>query len=354
MEKTFLITTGGSGGHVVPAIILREHLSKDMRIIISTDKRGLKYLDQDNCKIEIIDTPKLSNFFLMPLNLIKILFLTLTSLFFLKSEKIKKIFSTGGYMSIPVILAAKILKLQIFLIEPNQILGRSNRFFLNFCKRIFCYTEKIKNFPNKLKHKIVIINPLVKKNIYELNSKEIAKDKFTILIIGGSQGANIFNKKLKEFIINISKKNKIRVIQQTNENNINFLSEFYKKNNIENEIFSFDKNLYKKTQNVDLCITRAGASTLAELSFLNIPFIAIPLPTSKDNHQFENANYYKNNDCCWIIDQNDFEDKVENLLNEILNNKSDLLKKKENLKKLNYQNTWISVNQKILEIVNEN
>ena len=354
MEKTFLITTGGSGGHVVPAIILREHLSKHMRIIISTDKRGLKYLDQDNCKIKIIDTPKLSNFFLMPLNLIKILFLTLKTLFFLKSEKIKKIFSTGGYMSIPVILAAKILKLQIYLIEPNQILGRSNRFFLNYCKRIFCYTEKIKNFPNKLKHKIVIINPLVKKNIYELNSKEIAKDKFTILIIGGSQGANIFNKKLKEFIINISKKNKIRVIQQTNENNINFLSEFYKKNNIENEIFSFDKNLYKKIQNVDLCITRAGASTLAELSFLNIPFIAIPLPTSKDNHQFENANFYKNNDCCWIIDQNDFEDKVENLVYEILNNKSDLLKKKENLKKLNYQNTWINVNQKIFEIINEN
>jgi len=87
---------------------------------------------------------------------------------------------------------------------------------------------------------------------------------------------------------------------------------------------------------------------------LNIPFIAVPLPSSKDNHQFENANYYKNNDCCWIINQNDFEDKVENLLLEIINNKSDFFKKKENLKRLNYQNTWISVNQKILEIINEN
>tara|TARA_Y100000992_G_scaffold263483_1_gene199783 strand:+ start:129 stop:1193 length:1065 start_codon:yes stop_codon:yes gene_type:complete len=354
MEKTFLITTGGSGGHVVPATILYEHLSKEKKVIISTDKRGLKYLDQDNCKIKIIDTPKLSNVFLLPLNLIKILFLTLKSLFLLKSEKIIKIFSTGGYMSIPVILAARILKLQIYLIEPNQILGRSNRYFLNSCKKIFCYTEKIKNFPNILKHKMVIINPLVKKNIYELNHHNINKDKFTILIVGGSQGANIFDKKLKEFIVNISKKNKIRVIQQTSESNINFLKEFYKKNNIENKIFSFDKNFFKKIQNVDLSITRAGASTLAELSFLNIPFIAVPLPTSKDNHQFENANYYKNNDCCWIIDQKNFEEKVENLLYEILNNKRDLFKKKENLKKLNYQNTWISVNQKILEIINEN
>ncbi len=354
MEKNCLITTGGSGGHVVPATILYEHLSKDMKVIISTDKRGLKYLDQDNCKIKIINTPKLSNIFLLPLNLIKILFLTFESLIFLKSEKIKKIFSTGGYMSIPVILAARILKLQIYLLEPNQILGRSNRFFLSYCKRIFCYTEKVKNFPNILKHKMVIINPLVKKNIYELNPHKITKDKFTILVVGGSQGANIFDKKFKELIVSISKKFQISMIQQTNKKNIDHLSQFYNKNNIENKIFSFDKNFFKIIKNADLCITRAGASTLSELSFLNIPFIAVPLPTSKDNHQFENANYYKTNNCCWIIDQRYFEEKVENLLYEILNNKSDFFNKKENLKKLNYQNTWISVNQKILEIINEN
>ncbi len=354
MEKTFLITTGGSGGHVVPATILKEHLSKEMKVIITTDKRGYKYLNQNNYKIKIINTPKLSNIFLLPLSLIKILFLIFKSFLLLKNEKIKKIFSTGGYMSIPVIIAAKILKLQIYLIEPNQILGRSNRYFLNSCKKIFCYTEKVKNFPEILKHKMVVINPLVKKNIYELKSQNIKKDKFTILIVGGSQGANIFDKKLKEFMVNIAKKNKIKVIQQTSEDNIYFLSEFYKKNNIENKIFSFDKNLHDTIQDVDLCITRAGASTLAELSFLNIPFVAVPLPFSKDNHQLENANYYKNNDCCWIIDQKYFEEKVEVLLYEILNNKSDLFRKKENLKKLNYQNTWISVNQKIMKTINEN
>ena len=80
----------------------------------------------------------------------------------------------------------------------------------------------------------------------------------------------------------------------------------------------------------------------------------VPLPKSKDNHQFENANFYKNNDCCWIIEQKYFEEKAEDLLYKILNNKSDLLKKKENLKKLNYQNTWINVNQKIMKIINEN
>ena len=93
---------------------------------------------------------------------------------------------------------------------------------------------------------------------------------------------------------------------------------------------------------------------MAELSILNIPFIAVPLPSSKDNHQFENANFYKNYDCCWIVEQNFFEEKIEEFLKDILNNKSDYLKKKENLKKLNYQNSWNNVNQKILKIINEN
>ena len=143
-------------------------------------------------------------------------------------------------------------------------------------------------------------------------------------------------------------------MQQTTEKNISFLSNFYSNNNIENKIFSFDKNFLSNIHQADLCITRAGASTLSELSVINIPFIAVPLPTSKDNHQFENANFYKDRNCCWVIEQNYFEKKIEELLKDILDKKSDYLKKKENLKKLNYQNTWINVNQKILKIINEN
>ena len=62
----------------------------------------------------------------------------------------------------------------------------------------------------------------------------------------------------------------------------------------------------------------------------------------------------KKKNCCWIIEQNYFEEKIEELLREIFNDKSDFLEKKENLKKLNYQNTWINVNQKILDTINEN
>ena len=180
------------------------------------------------------------------------------------------------------------------------------------------------------------------------------KNKFTLLIVGGSQGANIFDKSLKNSIVNLSQKNQIRVIHQTSEKNVDSLTDFYLRNDIENRTFSFDKNFSNNIKHADLCITRAGASTLAELSVLNIPFIAVPLPTSKDNHQLENAIYYKKNGCCWIIEQYLFEEKIEELLKDILENKTAFSEKKENLKKLNYQNTWINVNQKILSTINEN
>ena len=74
MKKNFLITTGGSGGHVIPAIIFYEHLLEKANITITSDKRGLKYLDEKISDVEVIDTPKLDNIFFLPINLIVIFF----------------------------------------------------------------------------------------------------------------------------------------------------------------------------------------------------------------------------------------------------------------------------------------
>ena len=354
MKKNFLITTGGSGGHVIPASIFYDHLIKVANLIVSIDNRGLKYLDKKKYNFKIIDTPKLNNFYFLPINLIKILFLFFKSLDLLKREKIEKIFSTGGYMSLPLILAAKLLKLEIYLIEPNQTIGRANKYFLSSCKKIFCYTKKINRFPNKFQNKIIEINPLVKENIYKIKKLRKENKKFTILIIGGSQGADIFDKNLKNILVDISKKHSIRIIHQTREDNISNLQNFYLSNNLENKIFSFDRNLSTIMLQADLCITRAGASSLAELSALCIPFIAVPLPTARDDHQLANANFYKDKNCCWIIEQNLFEEKIEDFLKNIIEDQKDYLKKKESLEKLNYDNSWINVNQKILLNIDEN
>ncbi len=353
MKKKILISTGGSGGHVIPATILYEHLYEKNDIIISTDNRGFKYLDKKIYKIFLIDTPKL-NLLLLPLNFFKILFLTIKSIFFLKKEKINLLFSTGGYMSLPLILAGKFLNLKIYLLEPNLVLGKANKFFLSSCKKIFCYTKQIKNFPEKYTNKKVITYPLVRNEFYKTKTRKINNDKFRLLIVGGSQGASIFDKNLKKSILNISKKFSIKVIQQTHLNNIFSLKEFYSKNNVENDIFNYDKNFIDKVSGTDLCITRAGATTLAELSILNVPFIAVPLPNSKDNHQFENAKFYLKNNACWILDQNLFEEKIERLIEEILSNKSNINEKMQNLSNLNFQNTWLNVNQKIVNILDEN
>ena len=79
---------------------------------------------------------KLDNIFFLPINLIVIFFLVLKSIILIKKKKIRKLISTGGYMSLPLVLAARFLKIDIYLIEPNKVLGRANRFFLNSCKKI--------------------------------------------------------------------------------------------------------------------------------------------------------------------------------------------------------------------------
>ena len=245
MKKNFLISTGGTGGHVVPAIILSDHLREKCKVIISTDKRGLRYLDEDINKIEIVNTPKLNNIFLLPFNFFVLFLLTIKAFLVIKKYNIDEVISTGGYMSLPLIFASKLLNLNLYLVEPNHVLGRSNRYFLNSCKKIFCYNNEIKNFPEKFKNKIKTIFPLVRKKIYNLQSISQTKNKFTILIVGGSQSANIFNGHLKNVLVKLSKNFQIKIIHQTNENNIDNLKDFYTRNNLENEIFSFTDDFSK-------------------------------------------------------------------------------------------------------------
>ena len=355
MKKKILISTGGSGGHVIPATTIHDHLKDVYEVVISSDARGLKYLDDNSYKIFEVDTPKLHKSILLPFAILKVFFLTLRSLFLLKKEKIQILISTGGYMSLPLCFAAKILNIKIFLLEPNMIIGRANKFFLSFCERIICYASNIIGLPNKFQNKVAIINPLIKKKYYEENLKKKTDKIFTLMIIGGSQGAQIFDEIIHNSIVKISKKIPLKIIHQTNQKKVDFFKNFYLKNKIKNIVFNFDKNLDILLSQSDLCITRAGASSLAEISLLKIPFIAIPLPTSKDNHQFENAKYYKDKNCCWIIDQINFNKKnFEDLLLVLLKNKNDFFKKKNNLENLNYQNTWNSVNQNLLKIINEN
>ena len=356
MKKNILISTGGSGGHVVPATIFYEHLKKIFDVSISSDKRGVQFLDKLKYDIKIINTPKLSkNLFLIPFKILIIIYLIIKSFFFLKRKKIDILISTGGYMSLPLCIASKILNIKIFLFEPNMVLGRANKMFVRFCKKIFCYSDKIKNFPNNLKNKISITQTLLRKEFYSVKPSEDFNNEINLLIIGGSQGAALFDTAINDSIIKISKKYKLKIFQQTNYKNYKNLKNSYSKNNIESKLFNFNENISNFMSISNLCITRAGASTLAELTFLNVPYIAVPLPLAKDNHQYENAYFYNKKGCNWVLNQSELNERnLTNKLINIIENKDDYLNKKNNMRNFSYQNTWNNINQKIITIINEN
>ncbi len=356
--KKILIVTGGTGGHVVPSIALFEHLNNNFLVQIVTDRRGSEYINKNDYTYDLIDVPNLfSKFYLFPLNIIKYFINIFKSLKFIKNKKIDVIISTGGYMTFPFCIAAFFLKKKIILFESNSVLGRSNKIVLRFSDKIICYDNNLKNFPEKYNFKKKIIQPLLKKELYEIkhNKKSLNVVK-KLLIIGGSQGASFFDNKITDIIIKISKKKDFQVIQQISEKNIKEnLEQKYNKIKLKYKFFEFTNSSNDLYKDVDFAITRGGANTLSELSFLNIPFLAVPLPSARDNHQFHNSNYYFQKKCCWLIEQKNFDvDYVLELILKILNNYDDYVEKVGNLKKISEKNTWNNINNRIIEIINEN
>ena len=358
MKKKILISSGGSGGHVIPAMAFYDHLKENFDVFILIDKRGSKFLNKKKYNNKIVDSPKLNfNFFNFPLVLIKLLFSLLVSFFFLKKNKVDILLGTGGYMSVPICLVAKILNIKIYLFEPNMVIGRANKFLLKFSTKIFCYSSEIKNFPNQYKNKIFVIDQILRKEIYSFGNikHESINENINLIILGGSQGAKFFDENLKNSLINLSKKYKLKIYHQIGVSDLKDLELFYKEKEIESIFFNFEENIFKYMSKANLAITRAGASTLSELVFLKVPIIAIPYKFATDNHQLQNAIYYEKNNCCWILNEEEFtNDKLTTLLLNIVQNREDYLKKKNSLEKFSYQNNWNNINKKLKNCLDEN
>ena len=354
MKKNILIATGGSGGHIMPALVFYNILDKRFRPFISSDFRGLSYLNRKKYNPKVVKTPQIFNSYLLfPFKIILVIYLIIQSLIFLRKSKIDIVFSTGGYAPIPLCIASLILKKKLFIYEPNHVIGKSNKFFLPYCHKIFCHSYKIKLFPEKFKNKIILIAPIVR-DVFK--KKEIKNIKgLNLMIIGGSQGARIFDKNFHQIIFELSNKLNLKVIHQTNVKNIKFLRNFYNEHNIKNKVFSYDNNFFKLIKRCNFCITRGGSSTLAELFVLKIPFLVIPLKNSKDNHQLENAKFYKDKNCCWILDEKNLDKKKLYLeLSNILLNKKKIKSKKKTLNNLNQKIDWNKQKELILKELNEN
>ncbi len=359
--KKILISTGGSGGHVVPALNLYNHLKNDFDVSLYTDARGAKYIPKE-IKKTIFEVKKIpEKKYLFPLKIIFLFFAFIKSLMHFRKNKIDILISTGGYMSLPIALVSKIFNKKIILFEPNSIIGRSNKFLLKFAHQVLCYDRDIflkgDNKIAKHSHKAVMIEPILNNCFYfKQNAGETKDDAFRILIIGGSQASLFFSKHLKSEIIQLSKKYKIEVTQQLSPDfDIDIYKKEYDKNNIKNNLFFFEDNFLCKKNNFDIAITRAGASSLAELAHLNIPFISIPFPYATDNHQFLNAKRYYDRNCCWILEEKNFNSgDIYEIINQIMVNKNEYFEKKKILMKFNENQTWENFNRKIIKYLNDN
>ena len=357
--KKILITTGGSGGHIIPSLSIYDALKDNFEVKISTDLRGSKFINKENYNYSLIDVPKLfPNLLFLPFNLIKFFVSIIKSYKYLKLNSFNILISTGGYMSLPLCLASNLLDIKIYIFEPNSVIGRANKLTLRFAKKIICYDKNLKGISKKFSNKIYLVKPLLRKEVYKYqkNTRTNIGEKKKLLIVGGSQGAKFFDEFVPKIIIKLSKTHRIQVLQQvidlnTREN----IKNLYQKNLIEHELFDFDNKLLIKAANYDLAISRSGASTISELGFLNIPFVAIPFPYAKDNHQFYNAQFYEKNKCCWLITQKNInENNFIDLMTKIIEDPNEYIYKKKKLIELTKENTWEKNKRKLIDLVNEN
>ena len=262
----------------------------------------------------------------------------------------------GGYSSFPICIAGSILRIRFVIYESNLLIGKSNRYLLPFTKKIFVSYKEVEGISKKYKNKVIEIGNLIREEIlnFSTGSEKTEINNLKILVLGGSQGAKVFADELPQ-IFKKCKESKlsIEIFQQCQTNQNESLSQFYKNNNIAYQIFNFTDKIINYYRKSDLVITRSGASVLGELINVKIPFISIPLPSSADNHQFKNAEFYEKKGYGYLLEEKDIKNKLFNLINSIFRDKSLLKGIKSNQRQYSDKDIFKKLNIEIEKILNE-
>ena len=359
-NKKILITTGGTGGHIFPSLGLAEFLKTKYQVEIVTDKRGLRYLSKyESINIRTInsDTIFKKNIFKSFIGIIRIISSFVFSFFSMINSRPQLIIGMGGYSSFPVCMAGYFLRIPILIYENNLVIGRANKILLPVVSKILVANKDIQGINDKYTEKIFFVGYLIRNHILNLK-KETAqnpdKKNLSILIMGGSQSAKIFGEILPQIIVKCFQNGiRFKIYQQCLDQQINQIKKIYEKFKLEFELFSFSDNMDKYYKRADLAITRSGASSLAELINLRIPFIAIPLPSSADNHQFKNANYFKEKRYCFLLEERLVPDKLFEILVDLNKNERKLFLMKERMTEHSDKDTFSKIKKLIERILNE-
>jgi len=357
-----VVSAGGTGGHIYPALAVLDKLKKTEKnlevLYIGTKtrmeselipKRGIPFygLQINGINKNIIKDVK--NIFLIQRSYHKCLKL-------LKEFKPDMVLGFGGYVTYPVIKAAKKLNIKTFLHEQNSLVGKTNRVLARNTDLVaVSFLSTVDKF-KKAKKTIYTGNPCGEAAI---EAKEIKKsdlgldnNKKLVIVVGGSLGSSSMNEKLKEFL-RLSKKSDYQVLYITGKNYYDdFVNGTRFSPNV--KILPYLDNLVGLMKNASLIVTRAGASTISEILALSLPAIFIPSPYVANNHQYFNAKEIVDKNAGLLLEEKNLDGKtLFKMVTELLDSKTDYEIMKMNLKNLGKTDSSLVIVQELKELLNE-
>lgn len=306
MTRPIILVSGGTGGHLFPAIALEKALKeKGVDAQILTDYRGTQHINPDDLLNDQLSINHQAGSLQKGIGVVKD---------FIKSRSIFKklnpicVVGFGGYPTLAPLWAAHSLKIPVIIHEQNALMGKANRLITPIAKKIALSFEHTFGIRNKNKSKCSYIGNPVRPEILKIQnqiSTVTTTDKFHLLITGGSQGAKIFSDIMPDAIALLPNdiQKQLKITQQVRPEYLEETSAKYKNLSAEIELSAFFQQMGEKIINTDLMICRAGASTIAENLILGCPALYIPLPSSAENHQYINAKEVEHLKAGWVIEQ---------------------------------------------------
>lgn len=342
----FLFAAGGTGGHLYPAIAIAEKIrellpSSDIMFIGTKNKLEAKVVPQHKFKFKTIWISGFSrklnfNNLLFP---IKLITASIKSLWICLRFKPNVAIGCGAYLSGPVIWAAKLTGAKIILQEQNSYPGITNRMLEKKAQHIHITFEDSKKYFKKQEKLILTGNPIrvdiiLKEKVTALIAFNLSNDKKTLLVFGGSLGAASINKAIAQNLDKIIKLG-IQIIWQTGR----YYYDTYK--HLENDnvkILAYIENMSNAYSAADLIIARAGATTIAEVSYLGLPVIFVPSPNVAENHQYKNAKSLIDNNAALLLEDKNLNLELVNIIEKTIFNSNKLKELSNNIKRFSKSN----------------
>ncbi|MDI6640775.1 MAG: undecaprenyldiphospho-muramoylpentapeptide beta-N-acetylglucosaminyltransferase [Elusimicrobiota bacterium] len=326
--KKILIAAGGTGGHIYPAICLAEKLEKMCQpvFVIRKDDKWESVLTEKKYNyygINISGFPRkilIELLYFFP----KLFFSFFKAFSIIKKVKPDKVIGLGGYVSFPIVCIAKLCRISTIIHEQNVIPGLANKLLAHITDKIaisFYETEKF--FP---KDKTYFTGNFIREELFEVSRNQafeyfkLDRAKFTVLVFGGSQGARSINKFIVDSLELIEEyKNSIQFIHLTGERDFVFVKDAYLGKDFQAIVLPYLHEMWNAYAVADLVISRAGATTIAELIALRKPAVLIPYPYATGNHQLYNAKYLEKMGLAVVIEEKNLNrEKFKEVLTEFL------------------------------------